>query len=361
MKIFYLTTAIRNDSFDLLIKKGEKINPAGQNFHSKLIEGLKKIANLEAYSLPPTQSQINNDASYNYFIYKNRILKKLFAVNNIKSSIKKRIKKEDVILFDSLSLPLTKIASYFSKRGYKTIPFLTDSPFNITFLKNSCAKKIINNVSFSSGSISLTKELTKLFNLEEKPSLEIQGIMDEFIPKERKENYSYIYFAGALFKKYGVEELLSAFLNTNPDYKLLIAGHGDMENELTRISKNNAKIKYLGQVSKEDNYAYEHFASLVINPRPYPSIYDSYSIPSKLIEYLCLSKYVCSTFSTPLDEYFKNSINLIEGTIESFFLSHLDENKKFVNLKENDPIKNLKIFEAGNVCNSIFSFLKSLN
>ncbi len=361
MKIFYLTTAIKNDSFDLLIKRGEKINPAGQNFHAKLIEGLKEIANLEAYCLPPTQSQINNEASYNYFIYKNRILKKIFAVNQIKNSIKKRIKKEDIILFDSLSFQLSKVANYFSKKGYKAVAFLTDNPFNITGLKKSCAKKIIKNVSISKGSISLTKDLIKLFALEEKPSLEIQGVMDEFVPSERKEESPYIYFAGALFEKYGVKDLLNAFLKTNPDYKLLIAGHGDMENELACISKSNAKIKYLGQISKEENYAYEHFASLVINPRPYPSIYDPYSIPSKLIEYLCLSKCVCSTYSTPLDKYFKNHINLIDGSIEDFFLSHLNQNKKFINLKENDPFKNLKIFEANNVCNSIFSFLKSLN
>lgn len=361
MSIFYLTTAIANASFDLLIKKGEKINPAGQNFHAKLIEGLRKISNIKVFSLPPTQSQIKNEGNYTYFIYKHKLEKKLFAIKQIKSSIKKQIKKDDIILFDSLSLPLAKIASYFSKKGYKSIPFLTDNPFNITGLKINCAKKIIHNVSLSSESISLTKELTKLFSLEKKPSLEILGIMDEFVPKESKEKEPYIYFSGALFEKYGVEELLNAFIKTKPNYNLIIAGHGEMENTIASISKNNAKIKYLGQISKEDNYTYEHFASLVINPRPYPSIYDSYSVPSKLIEYLCLSKCVCSTYVTPLDKYFKNEINLIDGSIESFFLSHLDKDLKFINLKENDYIKNLETFKSSNVCTSIISFLKSLN
>ena len=47
MKIIYLTTSTTSPLFDELMSKGYKLNPAGQNFHSKLITYLSKYEEIK--------------------------------------------------------------------------------------------------------------------------------------------------------------------------------------------------------------------------------------------------------------------------------------------------------------------------
>lgn len=360
MKIFYLTSSIEEDAFNQITKGGVSLNPAGQNFHFKLIDYLSKYNEVSICSLPPLYLPLKSKNGYHYFLFKSKLEKKLFSVSNLVKSIKESIKRDDVILFDSTSFYLSKVASRFSKDGYKTIAILTDNPFNITYQSKHISRSIIKNTSSSFASISLTKELTSLFKLDEKPSMQILGITEKNKPVISKTN-NYIYFSGALFEKYGVKELLDDYLKAKPSLDLIIAGHGDMDNQIKEYSKNNPKIKYLGLISKEDNYAYEANTSLAINPRPYPSVYDLYSVPSKLIEYLCLSRFVASRYCTPLSSYFTTSINLIDGSIYDFFISHIDKEGNLINLKENDFSKNKKDFDGDSIAKQIISFLKSLN
>ena len=360
MKIIYLTTSTTSLLFDELISKGYKLNPAGQNFHSKLITYLSKYEEVKVYSLPSLYLTLQDEGNYSYITFKSKITKKLFGVSKTLKLIEESIKKDDVIIFDSTSAQLSKIASILSKKEYKTVAILTDNPFNITYQSNSLSKQIIENTSTSFASISLTKELTSLFKLESKPSLNILGIMENNAPIASNLG-NYIYFSGALFAKYGVKELLDAYLKAKPNLDLIIAGHGDMEEEIKSYSKSNKRIKYLGQISKDENYKYESEAYLNINPRPYPSIYDLYSIPSKLIEYLSLSKHIASRYCSPLDKYFPISINLIEGSIYDFFILHMDKENNLINLKENDYLKTRKDFSGDKISKDIISFLKSLN
>lgn len=360
MKIIYLTSSIEEDVFNQITKRGVSLNPAGQNFHFKLISYLSKYNEVSIYSLPPLYLPLKNKNGYHYFLFKNKLQKKLFSVSALVRSIKGSIKRDDVILFDSTSFYLSKIASRFSKDGYKTIAILTDNPFNITYQSKYISRSIIKNTSASFASISLTKELISLFKLDEKPSMQILGIMENSKPVISKTN-NYIYFSGALFEKYGVKELLDDYLKAEPNIDLIIAGHGDMDNLIKEYSRNNPKIKYLGLISKEENYAYEASASLVINPRPFPSVYDCNSVPSKLVEYLCLSRFIASRYCTPLSSYFSSSINLIEGSIYDFLTSHIDKEGNLVNLKENDFNRNSNDFDGDNIAKQITSFLKSLN
>ena len=48
----------------------------------------------------------------------------------------------------------------------------------------------------------------------------------------------------------------------------------------------NEKVTYLGAISYEDNIALERGSILTVNPRPINEKIDSYSIPSKTLEYL---------------------------------------------------------------------------
>lgn len=95
-----------------------------------------------------------------------------------------------------------------------------------------------------------------------------------------------ILYAGAMSKRNGVLKLLKAFeLMTGADYELILCGDGELRNVIEDMSKENNRIRFLGNIPHSEVQALQKSAGLLVNPRPSIEEFSKYSFPSKTLEY----------------------------------------------------------------------------
>ena len=301
-KVIYFTNAVSQTSFTDYLKRW-KVSPnlSNQNFHNKVIKAISKFDKVEVISIRPINKNFDVSSlprlvedEYNITwrypkVSTSKVGKVLFLNKRIKQ-VSPLTNKDDVVLVDTLNLSLLKSAIKFAKKhSLKVYGVCTDNPNNISFIADSYKNKLMKLGQSLDGYISLTKAITELYNVHNKPFIQIDGVSED-IEEIGKPliNDKYIYFGGSLMEEYGVYSLIDAFLRLKlKDTKLVICGHHLQKEKLFEKIKNNDSIVYLGPVSYFDNLTLEKNALLSVNPRPINQKIDDYSIPSKTLE--CLS------------------------------------------------------------------------
>lgn len=130
-----------------------------------------------------------------------------------------------------------------------------------------------------------------------------------------------IVFSGGVNKDNGIELLLESFKRADKeDWRLIIAGKGDMEAEVQKAALVDYRIDYKGFVEIEELSEIYKVADVFVNLRLTSSAITDLGFPSKLIEYVGTGKPVISS-------------NL--PTLTNEFRQHL------IILKSEDPISNL--------------------
>lgn len=122
-----------------------------------------------------------------------------------------------------------------------------------------------------------------------KPWALMEGIFDiASIPQDvQKCEERVVLYCGNLSWKYGVIDLLMAFIGISKDnYRLWICGRGDAEAEIVQKTKEDERIKFYGVVSHDEVLKLQQQATVLINPRSSTGEYTKYSFPSKTMEYL---------------------------------------------------------------------------
>lgn len=116
----------------------------------------------------------------------------------------------------------------------------------------------------------------------------IEGIYtSRTVPTDLAENSLDVIYTGTLAARYGIMNLLKAFtLVKNPDARLIIIGAGDSEDNIKDFSKKDTRIKYLGQMPREEVLKIQAKGALLVNPRTSEGEFTKYSFPSKTMEYL---------------------------------------------------------------------------
>src|SRR5690606_15738320 len=105
--------------------------------------------------------------------------------------------------------------------------------------------------------------------------------------KKKPSKIKSILYTGTLNKKYGILILLEAFeLIKKDNYQLWICGAGEAEEDITKISANDHRIKFFGRVSRKEALRLQRKATVLINPRKSEEVFTKYSFPSKNMEYL---------------------------------------------------------------------------
>ena len=346
MKILYLSTYIEQKDFDRgCLLSSSKPNPAGQNFHEKLVKALGKYNEVIAFSLIPFGLQVEprtfvkKNVTFRYFSAKgNKYVRYLALPRAICSAAVEAFQGQEkpILFFDPLNLTLSKASKMIAKKlGCPRFAILTDHPGNISGVNDKYAKRVFSLSSSADGSYSLTPELVKAYGLSDKPTLIQPMLVDVVEIVSPKQEAPYIYYGGALYEKDGLRALLDAYKKYQPDYDLCIAGHGPYEPQIVAAAKACPRIHYLGQISQAEHCGYIQNAALCINPRLYRREIDDHAVPSKVMEYLLYGTFVASTLSTPIREQFPSSINWIEGSLNEFMEEHLGEDKKFRGLIQN--------------------------
>ncbi len=327
MRFIYLTNSITSDDYKTLLASSiHYSNPSNQNFHHALITAFASNYHVEVIS----SSYICNDfllnseekhtfayenyVKYNYLpVYKNKLSNYFKTKNALYSKISKLIKESDeetMIVVDAMNVLLSSLALRFGKsHKTKILGVITDNPNLITNMPKIAKNKLLSNFTKFDYYICLNEALNKLANTKNKPCLIINGICYKCPEAQIMSNKEpYLFFAGALYEKYGVKHLLHAFLNTSGQYHLLIAGDGPLREYVVKKAIRSRRIKYLGTLSQAEIQAYENHAYANINPRPLTKDMDTYCIPSKVIEYASSDALTISTMHTLLHSQFETSI-----------------------------------------------------
>jgi glycosyltransferase involved in cell wall biosynthesis len=374
MKILYLTTALLDEDYNALLNKGYAMsNPSNQNFHSRLIDALKAQGPIEVISLVPylfSDITLLDSGVFTYINSHGKFLDKISGRNrSLRSVAEQKIAQgADVILYDSLNVHLGQAAvSLGSKHHLPVIAIVTDNPENLAKAPRFYVSSVKKNLDSSSAVLALSDGLLKALALENKPHLVFPGIVEQaskgksLFPKN-----SYFYFGGALLARYGILSLLEAYLATKPNYDLIIAGHETSSDEFKHLLRQSPRIRYLGQVTKEENAILEANAALVINPRPYDEKLDQESVPSKLLEYLASGSPILSSRHSALQKEFPTDINWLSDSslqgLTSWFKGHLDEKKRLKDVLPNHGAeKVLSLYGQTIIGKTIYDFLNSLN
>lgn len=278
---------------------------------------------------------------YNLPFYNTSILKIISrTISSLYFSIyilKKQKNKKGIIIY-SVHIPYL-ITGILLKKIFKLpiIGIWTDPP-SVSHHMESKVKRFLRGIELKLSkylmkkmdkTITLTKQLAEDF-CPNKPNLVIEGIIDYDESKKNKielvkEKKIKFLYTGSLMKKYGIANIVQAFMNIdNNDIELEIYGLGDFENELEEIALKDKRIYYGGFINNEEILKKQTNCNFLINARSPKDIYTKYSFPSKTLEYMLSGKPLISTFllGMPLEykEYFilleDNDVKTIQETIE---------------------------------------------
>ncbi len=310
MKILYLTTARHpKDYANFLADNKTAPNPSNQNFHTKFINLLASSFELKVISTRPMEKSFfikeeRNDIYYYPGFINNVLLRR-------KSLIYPTIKEAkrfapDIIFVDILNITLLSLAHKISKSlNIKVVGIITDNPFNITGTKKKYSENVFKLSRNCDGFLGLTSGLLELFKVTEKPHLVVPGFINTKANNgEIHEDYAF--FAGALYERYGVKNIIEAFKNEKMPLKLTIAGHGPLAEDLRRNYHPN--IEFIGHVSPEVAFHLAQKAKILINPRPLDPQIDLYSVPSKVLDYINSETVTISTLNEEIKKLVGNTI-----------------------------------------------------
>ncbi len=347
--ILYVSNVCDDKVFNFVLENSiVKPSQAAQKFQKLLLEGfVLNDAEVTALSILPVDSGtikqkifyinniIANKIYYKYLPILNVIFLKdilIFAftlINFIKWSI---CEKNKLVINNVLNLTVSISSLILSKIfRVKCIAIVTDLPIYMGSnmgqdkIKIKIYKKIASFFMLKyDGYILLTEQMNEVVNKNYKPFIIMEGMVDFNIELSEHngtckffEQKPKIIYAGSLHYKYGLMNLVNAFIKlNNPNIELHIYGSGDLESELIEISATNLNVKYFGVV--ENRYVTKELESalVLINPRPVNGDYTKFSFPSKNIEYMVSGRPLITTKLPGIPKEYYPFVYLLEGDSE---------------------------------------------
>ena len=231
------------------------------------------------------------------------VLKLFFKQKSILKVLNSQIyrKNEDyIIIIYGVHTPYLKSAVEFKKNYPNTklclivpdLPSYMSASNNLVYLFLKKIDSYIQKKLFISvdSYVFLTEFMKPHFDLHDKKSIVIEGIYNQNLKfAEKIEDYiekkNVILYTGTLDKRYGMQDLLSAFEGI-PNAELWICGDGDLRDTIKSMISSGYNIKYFGHVAQDEVTKLQKQAKVLVNPRSSLGEYTKYSFPSKTIEYL---------------------------------------------------------------------------
>lgn len=175
---------------------------------------------------------------------------------------------------------------------------------------------------YMDGYVLLTEQMKDKLRIT-KPYIVMEGICPRNRTAENSHNpekVKTILYTGSMNKKYGICELLNAFLMTeNSDFRLKLCGLGNAEDEIIEACKKDSRIEFLGKVPHNRTIELQKQASVLVNPRQNNEEFTKYSFPSKNLEYLSSGKPLVAFKLDGIPDEYDEYINYVESnSVEAF-------------------------------------------
>ena len=296
---------------------------SANNVQERLICGLKSQTSVSVLSAPfvgsfPKESNAvffdkldsNSDVQYVSF---NNIwgLRNYSRAFSLKKAIKELIKngnQVNYIMVYSVHTPFLEAAVYAKHKNsnVKICLIVPDLPEYINLNKDvsglyrvakkydtSRFYKLCNDVD---SYLFFAPEMKKMFDVTGKKVMVSEGFLDDDVFEVNEEKrfavhgeneLKYIVYTGTTNEKFGVKDLIDAFMGMEGEnYRLVICGGGDADEYVRRCATSDKRIMALGQVSPSESRMWQLKADVLVNPRPNDEDFTKYSFPSKNLEYL---------------------------------------------------------------------------
>lgn len=229
-------------------------------------------------------------------------------------------------------------------------------------------KKLLKSVKYIDSFVLLTEKMKDVIRVDSsKSTIVIEGMISKTLVETnqyKENNIKTICYTGTLTKKYGIMDLVDAFLLlNNDDYRLVICGSGEAEQDIKRAAARDSRIRYKGIISHADVVNVQQQATILVNPRKNDEEYTKYSFPSKIMEYMKAGKpIVCYKLDGIPNEYDGFLNYVADDSIESL-KNKLDEilslseekrqtqginNQSFVLKNKNNSVQTSKILNMIN-------------
>ena len=203
---------------------------------------------------------------------------------------------EKTILIYSLYGPCLRATARLKRRypDVKVCVIVTDLPGRYgvqrSKLKMWYDSRSLEQLNHIDSFVLLTEQMTGPLQVGDRPYVVVEGICNPNagqdtvdVPEKKKA----VLYTGSLNPVYGILDLVSAFEQIKtPDWELWICGKSGAEMEIRRRAEADPRIKYMGYRTKQEVYALQKQASLLVNPRKNEGEYTKYSFPSKTMEYM---------------------------------------------------------------------------
>lgn len=330
MKILVVTNSCSEKKYQAVCKMRNKmiVDPQ-QKFFRLFIDGLSKLDHVEvevlsalpvsASTVPQKRFEYETEVTetgirYHYLPFRNgKVSRYLTLMSAVRKHMKmwcRHLDDQDVyVITDALvpvlTIPCKRVAR---KSGIKIGAIVTDIPSLATKMKErkenflrrtfmSVYQKIsdtdLRSYDFY---IPLTESINDVVNEKNRPYCVVEGFADSTDTNVSEIHENYVMYAGGVYEKYGVKNLVDAFIAINrKDISLKIFGDGSYVEELKSVSAQHSNVQYMGCMLPEQVVEYEKKALLLVNPRPTDEEFAKYSFPSKTMEYLLSGTAVVST------------------------------------------------------------------
>ena len=347
--LLYVSTLSSQNVLEYLFETGTK-KPivSAQKFHRLIAEGLashKERVTVQTLSSPPVihtshkrrfwklPTEVDQEVIYSYVPFIN--YPGLKTVSVFLGTFFKTFfwcifknKKKSAVLCDVLMVGISSAALLACKlTGTRVVGIVTDIP-GMIFAKNKPSKgfnffDLHRKINFATltrfdAYILLTKPMTDIVNPKNQPFMVMEGLVDTQMANrentlENKSPYWTIIYAGGLFEKYGIKDLIEAFMKLpDSDARLHLYGVGLMVEEITTFTHKDERIVYKGMMPNEIVVADQLKARLLVNPRPTHEAYTKYSFPSKNMEYMASGTPTLTTVLPGMPEEYKDYVFLIQ-------------------------------------------------
>lgn len=385
----------RNLKNEVLKKSNNVMANAANEFQWKIIDGLDKNLSkpVDIYNILPIGSYPKRysdlfikTSQFQHCIGSKDInvgfinlpyIKHLITGNFLIPLVLKWLKNKEnnsVIIAYSLNLSLLKTIKCAKKfnPNITTCVIVPDMPefnnlgsnlsvLNRFYLKYS-GYKARKQLTYVDSFVFLTEQSASYLNID-KPYVIVEGISLEdkpnYIENNNRDITKTIVYTGTTHKQFGIMNLIEAFYGiVNKNYKLVICGSGDADNDIREYAKHDKRICFKGQVSHDEATEIQMSATVLVNPRLNEGEYTKYSFPSKTMEYLATGvpviAYKLDGIPCEYDDYIiyvtDNTIDTLRDTLIKTCELTINERKligekgqKFVATNKNSLVQTSKI------------------
>ncbi len=395
-KILYLSSLCSEKLLDYIFKTAnKKPEQAVQKFHRLVVNGFasnNSSCTIETLSTLPIvssthnrkvwilKSEKNNGIKYNYVPTINvskikNVVVFIYSFFRIWLWCLLRIGKERVVVCDVLNISISLASVLAAKLSFtKRITIVTDLPGLIVTNKKNTRKiasrgfHTIFNYMLSNfnGYVLLTEQMNAVVNPKNRPYMIMEGLVDKNMQSsvnkiDEKTHEKIIIYAGGLYEKYGVKNLIDAFKLTNDSLaRLHLYGTGEMVTNMESYIDNDSRITFKGMVPNKEVVQDQLKATLLVNPRPTHEEFTKYSFPSKNMEYMVSGTPTLTTKLPGMPAEYNEHVFLFEDeTVDGMHktLAKIlakskqelhefgDKAKKFVLNKKNNSVQTQRIIE----------------